>query len=93
MDFVFNHLGPQEDTPVVEHSEVTLPADCVPNPMQVEGELVSKNGVVAPNIGGWEIVQSRNVRRNPSPPIHSTRSHHVEPCPAQGTSHMFHRER
>jgi hypothetical protein len=48
---------------VVEHSEVTLPADCVPNPMQVEGELVS------------------------------TRSHHVEPCPAQGTSHMFHRER
>jgi hypothetical protein len=63
MDFVFNHLGPQEDTPVVEHSEVTLPADCVPNPMQVEGELVS------------------------------TRSHHVEPCPAQGTSHMFHRER
>ncbi|KAL9400756.1 hypothetical protein Peur_004605 [Populus x canadensis] len=93
IDSIFHSLGPQGGTLVVDCSEVYLPPDCAPNTKQVEAELVSENGAVAPNSGGWEIVQSRKVRRKPSPPRTSTRSPHVKPCPTQGTSHMVHRER
>jgi hypothetical protein len=92
-DSIFHRLGPQVDNPVVDRSEANLPADCVPNTKQVAAELVSTNGAGAPNTGGWEIVQGRKVKRKPSPPRPSTVSPHVEPCPAQGTSHMPHRER
>ena len=92
-DSVFNRLGPQEGTPVVKCSEANIPAKCLPTPMQVEAELVSESGAVAPDSGGWEIVQSKRVRRKPSPLRHPTRSPHVEPCPAQGLSHIGHRDR
>jgi len=92
-DSVFHHLGPQVDTPIVDCSGAKLSADCDPNTKQVEAELVSENGAAAPHTGGWEIVQSRKVRRKPSLPRPSTRSPHVEPCSPQETSHMVHRER
>ncbi|KAL3573305.1 hypothetical protein D5086_027209 [Populus alba] len=47
-DSIFNRLGPQEGTSVVECSEANLPADCVPNSIQVEAKPVSMCGANAP---------------------------------------------
>ena len=87
-DSVFNRLGPQQGSPVVVYSEANLPTDCAPPPMQVEAECVSESGVAAPNSGGWELVQSKRVRRKVSP----SRQPHVVPCPTQGHSHLLHRD-
>ncbi|KAG6748892.1 hypothetical protein POTOM_048830 [Populus tomentosa] len=87
-DFVFNCLGPQEGTSVVDYSEANLPTVYAPTQMSVEAELVSGSGVVAPNSGGWGIVQSKRIRHKPSP----SKQPHVEPCPAQGISRIDHRD-
>jgi hypothetical protein len=51
-DFVFHRLGPQVGNPVVDRSEASLLADCVPPPKQGEVELVShQEAGVAANRG------------------------------------------
>ncbi|KAJ6898030.1 hypothetical protein NC652_024759 [Populus alba x Populus x berolinensis] len=63
---VFDRLGPQEDSPVA--------------PILVESELVSVRGDVDPVSNGWNIVQSKRMRRKPSPPKHRARPSHVDHC-------------
>jgi hypothetical protein len=91
-DSVFNRLGPQGGTSVIECPKANLPADCEPNSLLVEAELVSESGATAPNSSDWELVRNKKVRRKPSPSRNSFGSPHVEPYLAQGNSHMVHRD-
>ncbi|KAJ6854931.1 hypothetical protein NC651_039789 [Populus alba x Populus x berolinensis] len=69
-DSVFNRLGPQGGTSVAGCSKENQPANCGPNPVPVVDEIVSKNGTVMPNSGGWELVWRKKSKaaRLPSPP-------------------------
>nr|TKS15849.1 hypothetical protein D5086_0000028840 [Populus alba] len=49
-------------------------------PILVESELVSVRGDVDPVSSGWNIVQSKRMRRKPSPPKHNARPSHVDHC-------------
>ncbi|KAG6735781.1 hypothetical protein POTOM_061553 [Populus tomentosa] len=72
---VFDRLGPQED-PHVVCPEGNLPLN--PTPIMVEPELVSVSGAVDLVSGGWNIVQSKRIRRKTSPPKHRVRPSHVD---------------
>jgi len=87
---VFNHLGPQGDAVVVESPEANLPADCGPNPLPVEAELVSANGDAVLTSGAWEIVRNKKVKRKPPPSRPSSGS---LSCLAQENPHLVPRER
>ncbi|KAG6735727.1 hypothetical protein POTOM_061611 [Populus tomentosa] len=78
---IFNCLGPQAGSPVVVCPEANLPLN--PTPILVEFELVSVSGDVVPVSGRWEILQSKRMRRQPSPPKHRARPSHVEHCTGQ----------
>ncbi|KAL3573254.1 hypothetical protein D5086_027158 [Populus alba] len=92
-DSVFNRLGPQGGTSVAGCSEANEPANCGPNPVPVVDEIISENGTVMPNSGGWELVQRKKVRRKPSPSRNSSGSAHVALRVAQENSNMVHRAR
>ncbi|KAJ6904042.1 hypothetical protein NC651_021251 [Populus alba x Populus x berolinensis] len=77
-EYVFDRLGPQEDPPVVVCLEGNLPLNSTP--ILVEPELVSVSGAVDPVSGGWNIVQSKRIRRKTSPPKHRVRPSHVDHC-------------
>ncbi|KAJ6973872.1 hypothetical protein NC653_034023 [Populus alba x Populus x berolinensis] len=66
-DSIFNRLGPQEGTSVVECSEANLPADCVPNSIQVEAKPVSMCGANARNFGAQRITHMVHMDRQLSP--------------------------
>ncbi|KAG6766600.1 hypothetical protein POTOM_030689 [Populus tomentosa] len=81
---IFDRLGPQEDPPVVVCPEGNLPLKSTP--ILVEPELVSVSGVVDPVSSGWNIVQSKRIRRKTSPPKHRVRPSHVDHCTGPGSA-------
>jgi hypothetical protein len=87
---VFNRLGPQGDAVVVDNPEAVLPAECGPNPLPVETELVSANGDAVPSSGAWEVVRNKKAKRKPPP---SRTSSGFPFCLAHETPPLVHRER
>ena len=85
-EFVFDHLGPQEDPPVDVCPKGNLPLNSTP--ILVEPELVSVSGVVDPVSSGWNIVQSKRIRRKTSPPKHRVRPSHVDHCTGPESAHV-----
>ncbi|KAJ6959613.1 hypothetical protein NC653_037845 [Populus alba x Populus x berolinensis] len=75
---VFDRLGPQKDSLVVVCPEGNLPLNSAP--ILFESELVSVSGVVDPVSSGWNIVQSKRIRRKTSPSKHRVRPSHVDHC-------------
>ena len=55
-DFVFHRLGPQVGNSIVDRSEASMSAICVPPTKLFEAELVSHNKGGVTNTRGWEIV-------------------------------------
>ncbi|KAG6748933.1 hypothetical protein POTOM_048874 [Populus tomentosa] len=85
--------NPWRGTSVAGCSEANQSANCGPNPVPVVDEIVSENGTVTPNSGGWELVQRKKARRKSSPSRNSSGSTPVAPRVAQGNSHIIHRAR
>ena len=78
---VLDRLGPQEDPPLIVCPEGNLPLNSTP--ILVEPELVAVSGVVDHVSGGWNIVQSKNIRRKNSPPKNRVRPSNAAHCPGQ----------
>ncbi|KAJ6907745.1 hypothetical protein NC651_018242 [Populus alba x Populus x berolinensis] len=81
---VFDRLGPQEDPPVVVspvgnlHLNSTL--------LLAEPELVAVSGAVDHVSGGWNIVQSKRIRRKNSPSKHRGRPSIIDHCSVHESS-------
>nr|TKR97768.1 hypothetical protein D5086_0000209680 [Populus alba] len=77
MESVFDRLGPHEDPPVVVSPVGNLPLNSTPRLAEPELEAVS---------GGWNIVQSKRIRRKNSPSKHRGRPSIVDHCSAHESS-------
>jgi hypothetical protein len=86
-------LGPQVGNPVVDRSEASLLADCVPPPKQGEVELVSHQEAGVAANRGWEVVHKKKMKRKPSPPQPSTVPPPTELCSAHRVTHRPHCDR
>jgi len=81
---VFDRLGPQEDPPVVVSPVGNLPLNSTP--LLAEPELEAVSGAVDHVPDGWNIVQSKRLRRKNSPSKHHGRPSIVDHSPVHDSS-------